>query len=79
MFLLFRKLNRDLYGDIWNRDHIERVEIVVKEEIDVKGDSHSQSDHLKDCVSKYSLLFMPFCHTISQVIQVFDVTFLHQM
>ena len=67
MFLLFRKLNQALYGNIWNRDHIERVEIVLKEEINVKGDLHS--DHLEDCDSKYSLLFMPFHHTIFQVIK----------
>jgi len=69
-------LNQGLYGDIWNRDHIERVEIVLKEEIDVKGDSHSH--HLEDCDSKYSLLFMPFYHTIFQIIKVFACDILAQ-
>ena len=40
LFLPFRTLNRGQYGDMWNRDHIERVEIVLKEQVDVKGDSH---------------------------------------
>lgn len=34
--LPFRMLNHGLYGDMWNRDHIERVEIVLKEQVDVK-------------------------------------------
>ena len=33
----FRFNNHDLYKDLWSRDHIERVEIVLKERNDCKG------------------------------------------
>ena len=33
----FRFDNREQYKDVWNRDHIERVEIVLKERSDCKG------------------------------------------
>ena len=33
----FRFINRDLYKDLWSRDHIQRVEIVLKEKNDCKG------------------------------------------
>ncbi|KAL9979328.1 hypothetical protein ACROYT_G016976, partial [Oculina patagonica] len=35
--LQFRFINRDLYRDLWSGDHIERVEIVLKEKNDCKG------------------------------------------
>ncbi|KAK5616029.1 hypothetical protein CRENBAI_018484 [Crenichthys baileyi] len=35
--LPFRMENRKLLGPIWNRHHIERIEIVLKETLDVKG------------------------------------------
>ena len=35
--LQFRFDNQDLYKDLWNNDHIERVEIVLKERNDCKG------------------------------------------
>lgn len=37
--LPFREENKKLLDPIWNRHHIERVEIVLKETLDVKGDS----------------------------------------
>lgn len=36
--LPFRMENRRFLDPIWNKHHIERVEIVVKETLDVKGD-----------------------------------------
>lgn len=36
--LPFRMDNRRFLDPIWNKHHIERVEIVVKETLDVKGD-----------------------------------------
>ncbi|XP_077869021.1 GDH/6PGL endoplasmic bifunctional protein [Saccoglossus kowalevskii] len=33
----FRFDNKDKYDQIWNKDHIERVEIVMKETLDCKG------------------------------------------
>ena len=35
--LQFRFDNKDLYEDLWSKDHIERVEIVLKEKNDCKG------------------------------------------
>lgn len=35
--LQFRFDNQDLYKDLWSKDHIERVEIVLKEKNDCKG------------------------------------------
>ncbi|CAL8338262.1 unnamed protein product [Merluccius merluccius] len=35
--LPFRKVNQKFLDPIWNRHHIERVEIVLKETLDVKG------------------------------------------
>ncbi|XP_059925068.1 GDH/6PGL endoplasmic bifunctional protein [Gadus macrocephalus] len=35
--LPFRKVNQKFLDPIWNRQHIERVEIVLKETLDVKG------------------------------------------
>ena len=35
--LEFRYSNHNLYKDLWNSDHIERVEIVLKEKNDCKG------------------------------------------
>lgn len=35
--LEFRYSNRNLYKDLWNSDHIERVEIVLKEKNDCEG------------------------------------------
>ncbi|XP_071956688.1 GDH/6PGL endoplasmic bifunctional protein-like [Antedon mediterranea] len=35
--LLFRQLNQDKYEQIWNKHHVERVEIVMKEKLDVTG------------------------------------------
>ena len=35
--LEFRYSNHNLYKDLWNSDHIERVEIVLKEENDCEG------------------------------------------
>lgn len=35
--LPFRTDNRRFLDPIWNKHHIERVEIVVKETLDVKG------------------------------------------
>ncbi|XP_022099443.1 GDH/6PGL endoplasmic bifunctional protein-like [Acanthaster planci] len=35
--LPFRALNDKKYKDLWNREHIERVEVVMKEKIDTKG------------------------------------------
>lgn len=36
--LPFRIQNKNLLDPIWNKHHIERVEIVLKETLDVKGD-----------------------------------------
>lgn len=36
--LPFRKENKKFLDPIWNKHHIERVEIVLKETLDVKGD-----------------------------------------
>lgn len=36
--LPFRIDNRKFLDPIWNKHHIERVEIVLKETLDVKGD-----------------------------------------
>ena len=36
--LPFRIQNKKFLDPIWNRHHIERVEIVMKETLDVKGD-----------------------------------------
>lgn len=36
--LPFRIENKKLLDPIWNKHHIERVEIVLKETLDVKGD-----------------------------------------
>jgi len=38
--LPFRKVNKKSLDPIWNRRHIERVEIVLKETLDVKGDKN---------------------------------------
>ena len=35
--LQFRFDNQDIYKDLWNKDHVERVEIVLKEKNDCKG------------------------------------------
>ncbi|XP_054757055.2 GDH/6PGL endoplasmic bifunctional protein-like [Lytechinus pictus] len=35
--LPFRSLNQKTYGEIWNSENIERVEIVMKESLDSKG------------------------------------------
>ncbi|XP_071490239.1 GDH/6PGL endoplasmic bifunctional protein-like [Diadema antillarum] len=35
--LPFRVTNREKYGELWDQEHIERVEIVMKEALDVKG------------------------------------------
>lgn len=37
--LPFREENKKFLDPIWNRHHIERVEIVLKETLDVKGHS----------------------------------------
>lgn len=39
--LQFRMDNSRLLDPIWNKHHIERVEIVVKETLDVKGEGAS--------------------------------------
>ena len=39
--LPFRKVNQKFLDPIWNRQHIERVEIVLKETLDVKGDKYT--------------------------------------
>lgn len=36
--LPFRKENKKFLDPIWNKHHIERVEIVLKETLDAKGD-----------------------------------------
>lgn len=36
--LPFRMENKKFLDPIWNKHHIERVEIVLKETLDVKGD-----------------------------------------
>lgn len=36
--LPFRSENRKFLDPIWDKNHIERVEIVLKETLDVKGD-----------------------------------------
>lgn len=36
--LPFRVENNKFLEPIWNRHHIERIEIVLKETLDVKGD-----------------------------------------
>lgn len=36
--LPFRTENRKFLDPIWNKHHMERVEIVLKETLDVKGD-----------------------------------------
>ncbi|XP_077978873.1 GDH/6PGL endoplasmic bifunctional protein-like, partial [Glandiceps talaboti] len=33
----FRFHNKDTYDELWSKEHIERVEIVMKEDMDVKG------------------------------------------
>jgi len=35
--LPFRKENKKLLDPIWNKHHIERIEIVLKETLDAKG------------------------------------------
>ncbi len=35
--LQFRKANKKLLDPIWNKHHIERIEIVLKETLDAKG------------------------------------------
>lgn len=37
--LPFRMENKEFLDPIWNKHHIERVEVVVKETLDVKGES----------------------------------------
>ena len=36
-FPFSRNLNHDHYEKLWNREHIERVEVVLKESLDVRG------------------------------------------
>lgn len=38
--LPFRVENKKFLDPIWNRHHIERIEIVLKETLDVKGELH---------------------------------------
>lgn len=40
--LPFRMDNSKFLDPIWNKHHIERVEIVVKETLDVKGDGEER-------------------------------------
>lgn len=40
--LPFRMDNSKFLDPIWNKHHIERVEIVVKETLDVKGDAEER-------------------------------------
>jgi len=35
--LPFRKENKKFLDPIWNKHHIERVEVILKESLDVKG------------------------------------------
>lgn len=43
--LPFRMENRKFLDPIWNKHHIERIEIVLKETLDVKGDHHHFNDN----------------------------------
>lgn len=38
--LPFRKENQKFLDPIWNKHHIERIEIVLKETLDAKGDEN---------------------------------------
>jgi len=35
--LIFRYINRNIFEPLWNRDYIEKVDIVMKERVTVSG------------------------------------------
>ncbi|XP_015192413.2 GDH/6PGL endoplasmic bifunctional protein [Lepisosteus oculatus] len=53
--LPFRMQNRKLLSPIWNRHHVERVEIVLKETLDVKGrtEFYNQYGVIRDVIQNH--------------------------
>ena len=62
--LPFRMTNRERLSAIWNKDHIERIEIAMKETLDVKGRSlfYDKYGVIRDVVQNH--LTEMLCHLI---------------